>query len=222
MYSKEYIGSAPSDSRSCVPGKYMDNISIYTDTHTHTHTHTHTNLRAPPNYWFRMSCVSNAMNVKVTQSKSYFLSWALCFQLCTHTDIFYLPCIHFNTTAFQSMVCSDVKEIQNKAPALFLQLFFGLKVEYMFALAVKAQSRHRDKWVSAVKVKRALPSLTWAIEGGSFIVPGKVIRQSNCILYCPGTSAWRLLEQFIYHGRCSMFCLSALTRPHCWPARRFW
>ena len=43
------------------------------------------------------------------------------------------------------MVCSDVKEIQNKAPALFLQLFFGLKVEYMFALAVKAQSRHRDK-----------------------------------------------------------------------------
>ena len=45
------------------------------------------------------------------------------------------------------MVCSDVKEIQNKAPALFLQLFFffGLKVEYMFALAVKAQSRHHDK-----------------------------------------------------------------------------
>lgn len=92
--------------------------------------------------------------------------------------------------------------------------FFSLKVEYMFSLAVKAQSRQHDKWVSVVKVKLILPSLTWAIEGGSFIVPWKVIRQSNCILYCPGTSAWRLLEQFIYHGQYSMFCLSALTHPH--------
>lgn len=105
---------------------------------------------------------------------------------------------------------------------LFLLVLFCLRVEYMFSLAVKAQSRQHDKWVSVVKVKLILPSLTWAIEGGSFIVPGKVIRQSNCILYCPGTSAWRLLEQFIYHGRYSMFCLSALTHPHCWPARRFW
>lgn len=101
-------------------------------------------------------------------------------------------------------------------------VLFCLRVEYMFSLAVKAQSRQHDKWVSVVKVKLILPSLTWAIEGGSFIVPGKVIRQSNCILYCPGTSALRLLEQFIYHGRYSMFCLSALTHPHCWPARRFW
>lgn len=96
--------------------------------------------------------------------------------------------------------------------------FFSLKVEYMFSLAVKAQSRQHDKWVSAVKVKLILPSLTWAIEGGSFIVPWKVIRQSNCILYCPGTSAWRLLEQFIYHGQYSILCLSCsnpspLTRP---------
>lgn len=105
---------------------------------------------------------------------------------------------------------------------LFCFVLFCLRVEYMFSLAVKAQSRQHDKWVSVVKVKLILPSLTWAIEGGSFIVPGKVIRQSNCILYCPGTSALRLLEQFIYHGRYSMFCLSALTHPHCWPARRFW
>lgn len=115
-------------------------------TSAYIQTHTHTKLRAPPNYWFRMSCVSNAMNVKVTQSKSYFLSWALCFQLCTHTDIFYLPCIHFNTTAFQSMVCSDVKEIQNKAPALFLQLFFFFWFKSRIYVCFSCKSTIKAPW----------------------------------------------------------------------------
>lgn len=146
-----------------------------------------------------------------------------------HTHIL-LPSLHlFLTKQSFKTLCPHVKNSQHKVSVLFLRfcffiffVFFSSKVEYMFSLAVKAQSRQHDKWVSVVKVKLILPSLTWAIEGGSFIVPGKVIRQSNCILYCPGTSAWRLLEQFIYHGRYSMFCLFALTRPHCWPARRFW
>lgn len=89
--------------------------------------------------------LKNVKSVMITQSRSYSLSCGYLFlPTYAHVRITFLASI-FNKPIFENIVHSDVKEIQNKVPVLFVRASFSLKVEYMFSLAVKAQSRQHDK-----------------------------------------------------------------------------
>lgn len=61
------------------------------------------------------------------------------------------------------------------------------------------------------------PWLAWAMAQWGFIVPAKVIRESNCVLYCPRMSGpnWaRVPHPSTHDGVCLCVCMKACSTPH--------